>query len=169
MNASVPLFTRRTRGSLGILVLLPAAAAAQPAPRPAPFRVEETTIAEVHAAMRAGTLTCRDLVAAYLRRVEAYDKNGPAVNALVLVNPDALRAADSLDARFRAAGPVGPLHCVPVVVKDNFETAGLQTTAGSLSLAGYVPTRDATMVARLRAAGALVLAKANMAEYAFLV
>ncbi len=98
---------------------------------PAPFRVEETTIAAVRAALRAGTLTCRDLVAAYLRRIEAYDRNGPAVNALVLVNPAALAAADSLDARRRAGAAPGPLDCVPVVVKDNFETAGLQTTAGS--------------------------------------
>lgn len=141
----------------------PAAAAAQPAP----FRIEETTVAAVHAALRAGTLTCRDFVARYLRRVDAYDRNGPAVNALVVVNPDALRVADSLDARARAGAPLGALHCVPVIVKDNFETAGLQTTAGSLSLAGYVPLRDATQVRRLREAGAIVLAKANMAEFAF--
>ena len=160
--------TRGASCALGALALIPAAAAiAQPAPSRALFRVEETTIADVHAAMRAGTLTCHDLVAAYLRRIEAYDKNGPAINALVVLNPGALRTADSLDARFRAGGPVGPLHCVPVIVKDNFETAGLQTTAGSLSLAGYVPTRDATMVARVRAAGAIVLAKSNMAEFAF--
>jgi Asp-tRNA(Asn)/Glu-tRNA(Gln) amidotransferase A subunit family amidase len=151
----------------------PGTAAAQAPPRPpaapapASFRVEETTIAAVRAALRAGTLTCRDLVAAYLRRIEAYDRNGPAVNALVLVNPAALAAADSLDARRRAGAAPGPLDCVPVIVKDNFETAGLQTTAGSLSLAGYVPARDATQVRRLREAGAIVLAKANMAEFAF--
>ena len=139
-------------------------AAAQTA---APVRVEETTIAAVHAAMRAGTLSCRGLVAAYLRRIAAYDAHGPAVNALVLVNPDALRVADSLDVRARAGSPFGALHCVPLVVKDNFETAGLQTTAGSLSLAGYVPTRDAAQVRRAREAGAVVLAKANMAEFAF--
>jgi Asp-tRNA(Asn)/Glu-tRNA(Gln) amidotransferase A subunit family amidase len=148
------------------------AAAQQPAAAPrtppaAAFRLEETTIADVHAAMRAGTLTCRDLVGRYLRRVEAYDKNGPGVNAIVLVDPDALRVADSLDARFRASGPAGPLHCIPVIVKDNFETAGLQTTAGSLSLSGYVPTRDAFQVRRIREAGAIVLAKSNMAEFAF--
>ena len=109
-----------------------AAPAAPQAPEPAPFRVEETTIADVHAAMRAGRLTCRALVEQYLRRIEAYDKNGPALNALVVVNPDALAVADSLDARFRRAGPAGPLHCVPIIVKDNFETTGLPTTAGSL-------------------------------------
>jgi len=145
----------------------PAAAQAPAATQPTPFRVEETTIAELHAAMRAGTLTCRGLVERYLQRIAAYDKNGPAVNALVLVNPDALRTADSLDARARAGGALGALHCVPTIVKDNFETAGLQTTAGSLSMAGYVPARDATMVRRVRAAGAVVLAKSNMAEFAF--
>ncbi|GJG85459.1 amidase [Gemmatimonadetes bacterium T265] len=165
---------RRPRPSPAVFALGTALAAARPAPAaaqspaaPAPFRVEETTIAELHAALRAGALTCRDLVDRYLRRIAAYDKNGPAVNALVVVNPDAGRVADSLDARARAGGPLGALHCVPVVVKDNFETAGLQTTAGSLALAGYVPTRDATMVRRVREAGAVVLAKANMAEFAF--
>ncbi len=168
----------RALAALGILFGslsgAPAAAqvrAAAVAPPAEPFRVEETTIAAVHAAMRAGTLTCRGLVEAYLRRIAAYDKNGPAVNALVVVNPAALATADSLDARARAAGasgdPLGTLHCVPLVVKDNFETAGLQTTAGSLSLAGYAPARDATQVARARAAGAVVLAKSNMAEFAF--
>ena len=162
----------RGRLSAALLLCASTAGAQQPAAPPraptAPtFRLEETTIAEVHAAMRAGTLTCRGLVSGYLRRIEAYDRNGPGVNAIVLANPDALRVADSLDARFRASGPAGPLHCIPVIVKDNFETAGLQTTAGSLSLAGYVPTRDAFQVRRIREAGAIVLAKSNMAEFAF--
>ena len=145
----------------------PAAQQAQQAPQPAPFRVEETTIADVHAAMRAGRLTCRALVEQYLKRIDAYDRNGPALNALVVVNPDALAVADSLDARFRRAGPVGPLHCVPMIVKDNFETADLPTTAGSLSLRGFVSATDAFQVRRVRAAGAIVLAKSNMAEFAF--
>ena len=142
--------------------------AAQATPPVAPpFRVEETTIAEVHAAMRAGTLTCRALVEQYLRRVDAYDKNGPALNALVVVNPAALRVADSLDARFRREGLTGALHCIPVIVKDNFETVDLPTTAGSLSLQGFVSNKDAFQVRRLREAGAIVLAKSNMAEFAF--
>jgi len=169
---------RRPRAAAVTLLLAalgaPPAGAQRPAgpatPPPAPYRVEETTIAGVHAAMRAGTLTCRDLVGRYLRRIDAYDRNGPAVNAIVVVSPDALHVADSLDARFRAsgrAGAPGPLHCVPVIVKDNFETAGLATTAGSLSLDGFVPVRDAFQVRRLREAGAIVLAKSNMAEFAF--
>ena len=131
------------------------------------FRVEETTIAEVHAAMRAGTLTCRALVEQYLRRIDAYDKNGPALNAIVVVNPAALRVADSLDVRFRREGITGPLHCIPVIVKDNFETVDLPTTAGSLSLQGFVSNKDAFLVRRIREAGAIVLAKSNMAEFAF--
>jgi amidase len=131
------------------------------------FRLEETTIAAVHAAMRAGTLTCRALVQAYLRRIDAYDKNGPALNAIVLTNPTVLQEADALDARFRRAGVTGPLHCVPMIVKDNFETVGLQSAGGSLSLQGFVSNKDAFLVTRVKQAGALVLAKSNMAEFAF--
>lgn len=133
----------------------------------APFRIDETTIAEVHGAFRAGTLTCRALVEGYLARIAAYDKTGPALNALVVVNPRALAVADSLDRRFRAAGLTGPLHCIPTIVKDNFETVDLPVTVGSLSLAGYVSSRDAFQVRRIREAGAIVLAKSNMAEFAF--
>ena len=131
------------------------------------FRVEETSIAEVHAAMRAGTLSCRGLVQQYLRRIESYDRNGPALNALVVVNPAALGVADSLDRRFAREGLTGPLHCVPMIVKDNFETVDLPTTAGSLSLQGFVSSKDAFQVRRVREAGAIVLAKSNMAEFAF--
>jgi len=133
----------------------------------APFEVEETTIAQVHEAMRAGHLTCRGLVDAYLRRISAYDKNGPALNAIVTINPDATKEADELDRRFAQSGLTGPLHCVPMIVKDNFETKGLQTTDGALAFAGYQPKEDATQVARVKAAGAIVLAKSNMAEWAF--
>ena len=131
------------------------------------FRLEETTIADVHAAFRSGDLTCRELVSAYLARIDAYDKKGPAINSLVVVNPDALRLADSLDTRFRDRGVTGSLHCIPMIVKDNFETRDLPTTAGSLSMQGFVSTKDAFQVRRIREAGALVLAKSNMAEWAF--
>jgi Asp-tRNA(Asn)/Glu-tRNA(Gln) amidotransferase A subunit family amidase len=143
-----------------------AAAMQQTAP-PAPFRIEETTIAQVHEAMRAGRLTCRGLVDAYLRRIDAYDKNGPGINAIVEVNPDAPKQADELDRRYAQGGAVGPLHCVPAIVKDNFETIGLQSAAGSLSLKGFVSNTDAFQVRRIRDAGAIVLAKSNMAEFAF--
>jgi Asp-tRNA(Asn)/Glu-tRNA(Gln) amidotransferase A subunit family amidase len=142
-------------------------AARQGTPQPLPFQVEETTIAAIHDAMKGGGLTCRALVEQYLRRIEAYDKNGPAVNAIVQVNPDALDEADDLDRRFKANGPVGRLHCVPTIVKDNFETIGLQSAAGSLALKGFVSEKDAFQVKKIRAAGAIVLAKSNMAEWAF--
>jgi amidase len=134
---------------------------------PLPFEVEETTITQVHAAMREGRLTCRGLVDAYLRRINTYDKNGPAINAIVTINPDATREADEMDRRFAQSGITGPLHCVPMIVKDNFETKGLQTSDGALAFAGYQPKEDATQVARVKAAGAIVLAKSNMAEWAF--
>lgn len=145
----------------------PAASTARPSARAARFAVEEATIASVHAAFAARTLTCHALVQQYLDRIAAYDQRGPVINALVTINPKALQIADSLDARYRASGPVGPLHCIPMIVKDNFETADLQTTAGSLALEGWVPPQDATMVRKIRAAGAIVLAKANLAEWAF--
>ena len=133
-----------------------------------PFRVEEATIAEIHREMRAGRLTARALVERYLARIEAYDQRGPALNSLVLLNPRALAVADSLDAEFRRSGALtGPLHGIPVIVKDNYDTHDLPTTAGSLTLAGSVPPDDAFQVRRLREAGAIVLAKSNMAEFAF--
>lgn len=146
------------------ILLLPVAL---PAQRPSAFRVEETTIPAIHAAFKAKTLTCHQLVQRYLDRIAKYDKRGPAINALIVVNPAALAVADSLDALYAASGPVGALHCIPMIVKDNYETRDLQTTAGSLALKGWIPPRDATMVARIRAAGAIVLAKSNMDEWAF--
>ena len=144
------------------------AAAAMPAAQPAaPLRVEEASIAQIRAALESGQLTCRGLVEQYLRRIEAYDKNGPALNAIVLVNPNALAEADDLDRRAKQGKPAGPLHCVPMIVKDNFETIGLQSANGSLALAGFVSTKDAFQVRRVKEAGALVLAKSNMAEWAF--
>jgi Asp-tRNA(Asn)/Glu-tRNA(Gln) amidotransferase A subunit family amidase len=149
-------------GAAAILLLGPAHAR-----QPAPFRLEETTIAEIHAAMKAGRLTCRDLVDGYLRRIDAYDKNGPALNAIVVVNPEARQQAEELDRRFAQGGITGPLHCVPTIVKDNFETIGLQSAAGSLALEGFVSDKDAFQVRKIKAAGAIVLAKSNMAEWAF--
>ena len=129
--------------------------------------VTEASIADIEAALHGGT-TCHALVQRYLDRIAAYDKKGPAVNAIIVVNPDALAVADSLDRHYRATRQfVGPLHCVPMIVKDNMQTIGLQTAAGSLSLAGNLPTRDAFQVRRIKEAGAIVLAKSNMAEFAF--
>src|SRR3954447_5246109 len=133
----------------------------------APFPVEETTIAQLQAAFRDRSLTCRALVEQYLARIEANDKKGAALNAIVMTNPDALKVADDLDRRFRQSGPVGPMHCVPVLVKDNYGTVDMPTTAGSLSLKGMMTGRDAFIVKRLRDAGAVMIARSNMAEFAF--
>jgi Asp-tRNA(Asn)/Glu-tRNA(Gln) amidotransferase A subunit family amidase len=152
-----------------LLTLLLALTFVTAAPRAQRGRVpiDEATIRQLHDAMRSGQLTCRALVDHYLRRIEAYDKAGPAINAIVVVNPEAAREADALDARYKASGPVGPLHCVPAIVKDNMETIGLQSADGSLSLKGFVSAKDAFQVRRIKAAGAIVLAKSNMAEFAF--
>jgi amidase len=154
------------------LVLIPAALAvwmvdSPAAQTPARFRLEETTIAQIQAAFADRSLTCRALVEQYLRRIDAHDKKGAALNAIVLTNPDALTAADDLDRRFRQSGPVGPMHCVPVIVKDNYETVDMPTTAGSLSLKDMRTGKDAFVVKRLRDAGAVMIAKSNMAEFAF--
>ena len=155
----------------GFLLALAALAvgSCRPAAAPAPFGLEEATIAGIHAAFASGTLTCRQLVTEYLARIEAYDdgRDGPALNAVLTVNPRALEIAADMDAR-RASSPaaVGPLHCVPVVLKDNYDTADLPTTGGSVTLAESVPLDDAFVVQRLRAAGALVIAKANLTELA---
>ncbi|MBV9037969.1 MAG: amidase [Acidobacteriaceae bacterium] len=150
--------------ALGCLLLFGASAFSQ---NPEPFSLEEATITQVHDAMKAGRLTCRTLVDRYLKRIETYDKNGPAINSIILVNPSVQKQADELDHRFSQSGLTGPLHCVPLIVKDNFETNGLQSTDGSLALAGYIPDKDAFLVRKAKEAGALVLAKSNMAEWAF--
>ena len=155
------------RARLSFMLLVTAPLLARQPPTPPQFRVEETSIAQIHDAMKAGRLTCRALVDAYLRRIDAYDRNGPSLNAIVMVNPDARAQADELDRRYTQSGPTGPLHCIPAIVKDNFETIGLQSAAGSLSLKGFVSNTDAFQVRRIKEAGALILAKSNMAEFAF--
>jgi len=127
---------------------------------------QEATIDDILDAISAREITCRQVVQMYLARIAAYDRQGPALNAIVVVNPNALTAADELDGRFADSGFVGPLHCVPVIIKDNYDVAGLPTTAGSLSLQHSMPQRDAFQVRKLREAGAIVLAKSNMAEFA---
>ncbi len=130
------------------------------------FDVVEATVASVQAALDGGTLTCRALVQRYFDRIAAYDQKGPALNAIQNVNPRALAEADSLDAVQRAGTPRGSLHCVPVLVKDQVEAMGMPTTYGSVLFKDFVPTRDATIVKRLKGAGAIILAKTTMGEYA---
>jgi amidase len=131
------------------------------------FRVLEATIAEVHAAFESGDLTCRELVESYIERIEAFDQRGPALNAIQHVNARAIEEAERLDAAFESSGPVGPLHCVPVLLKDQVETSDMPTTYGSAVFTGFVSGRDATIVTRMKQAGAIILAKTNMGEYAF--
>ena len=128
------------------------------------FNLIETTIADVHAAYRSGDLTCRQLVQMYLDRIEAFDKDGPAINAIISVNPKALEEADRLDAAFKSAGPVGPLHGIPIIVKDQCDAAGMPTTLGSVLFKNYYPDRDAFVVDKLKKAGAVILAKATLGE-----
>lgn len=131
------------------------------------FVPDEMTVAGIHAAFAAGKLTCTDLVRSYLNRIEAYDDRGPALNAILSLNPRAMATAAQMDARYASGkSTAGPLHCIPVVLKDNYDTADMPTTGGSITLAKSVPLRDAFVVKRLRDAGALILAKANLTELA---
>jgi amidase len=131
------------------------------------FRPEEATIAGLHATLGTRQITCVQLVQAYLRRIEAYDKRGPALNALITLNPRALDTAAELDRAYLAGQrDARPLHCVPIVLKDNYDTADLPTTGGSVTLANSRPLRDAYVVRKLRDAGAIVLGKANLTELA---
>jgi amidase len=132
-----------------------------------PFRFEEATIAQLQAAMTDGRLSSRRLTQAYLRRIRQIDLSGIRLNSVIEVNPDALEIAAELDAERRRRGPRGPLHGIPILVKDNFATRDkMETTAGSLALVGAEVPRDAFVVRRLRRAGAVILGKANLSEWA---
>jgi amidase len=130
------------------------------------FDLATATIADIHAAFAAGALDAEQLTRLYLARIEAYDRQGPAITTVIALNPAALETARALDAERRAGRMRGPLHGIPVVLKDNIDAAGLPTTAGSQLLEGWLPPRDAHVVARLRAAGAIILAKVNTSEFA---
>jgi amidase len=130
------------------------------------FQLMETSISDIHNAMQSGKLTCRSLVQQYLDRIKAYDQQGPAINAMLYVNPKALEQAEAMDKAFKRGAQLKPLQCIPVVLKDNFDTADMPTTGGSLALKGMQPAKDAFTVARLRQAGALILGKTNMQELA---
>ena len=131
-----------------------------------PFRLMEATISETQAALEAGTVTSEDLVRMYLARIDAYDKSGPKINALIRLNPNALTEARALDAERRKKKSRGRLHGIPVLLKDNYDTFDMPTTAASLSLATSVPPDDAYLVRRLREAGAVFIGKTNMHEFA---
>jgi amidase len=169
-------FSRRTLIKAGVAggalaaagpaVSLQASAAEAPF-SPAPFELEEMTIAQLQAGLQSGKFTAVALAEKYLARIEEMNANGPQLRAVIEVNPDAHAIAGALDAERKEKGPRGPLHGVPILLKDNIGTADRTTTsAGSLALEGSVPKRDAFIAERLRAAGAVLLGKANLSEWA---
>ena len=128
--------------------------------------LESATIADFNAAFKAGTLTSEKLTELFLARIEAYDRRGPSLRALIAVNPKARETARALDAERKVKGPRSPLHGIPVVLKDNFDTVDMPTTGGSVLLEGSIPPDDAFVVRKLRAAGAVIIGKANLSEFA---
>lgn len=149
------------------LVMATMAPAVQAAPQP-PGRIEvaEASIPQLQAALASGALTSRQLVLAYLARIAAYDQIGPSLNSIVTLNPAALAQADALDKERASKGPRGPLHGIPVLVKDNFDTLDMPTSGGALALATLQPSQDAYQVDKLRSAGAIILGKTAMHELA---
>src|SRR5438094_677735 len=128
------------------------------------FHLQETTIEAVHNAYKAGRLTSHQLVELYLKRIDAYDKKGPGINSIITINPKALDEADRLDAAFKRSGLTGPLHGIPVIVKDQFDVKGMPTTLGSILFEGYYPDRDSFVADKLRKAGAIILGKTTLGE-----
>ncbi len=149
-----------TLAALSIGLNVPATATAQT------LSLSAASVADINAAFDAGTLTAEALVQQYLARIEAYDTGGPELNAILWPNRDALETARALDRERRETGPRSPMHGIPVVLKDNVDTHDMPTTAGSVLLAGSIPPDDAFIVQKLRAAGAIILAKVNMSEFA---
>src|SRR5436309_6248535 len=132
-----------------------------------PFELEETTIADLQSAMASGRMTARSITQAYLSRIADLDGKGPTLHHVIEVNPDALSIADSLDVERKAGRVRGPLHGIPILLKDNVGTSDkMTTTAGSYALEGSIPSRDAFIAAKLRAAGAILLGKTNLSEWA---
>jgi amidase len=132
-----------------------------------PFELEEATVASLQDGMKSGKYTARRITELYLNRISALDKQGPSLHSVIETNPDALEIADSLDAERKAKGPRGPLHGIPILIKDNIDTADkMTTTAGSLALTGSIPLQDSNVAKKLREAGAVILGKANLSEWA---
>lgn len=149
---------------LSLLVVLLWLTACQLEKAPSELSLEELTLSDIHQAYQAGDYSSVDLVKAYLQRIDSLNKQ---TNALTILNPDALNIAQSLDKEFQETGVLRPLHGIPLIVKDNINTAGLPTTAGALALQDYIPDENAFIIQKLVDAGAIILAKSNMAEWAF--
>jgi len=151
---------------LNRLVLAAALLATAAFSRAAEIKIEDATIADLQTAMAKGTLTAEKLTELYLARIDAYDKQGPAINTVITLNQQALATARALDAERKAGKVRGPLHGIPIVLKDNYDTYDLPTTAGSQLLEGSIPPSDAYVVKKLRDAGAIIIAKVNLSEFA---
>ena len=150
-----------------VAIVMTSLSAAPAGAQQSPFRFQEATIAGIHAAFASGELTCVQLVRLYLDRIAAYDRQGPSLNAIITVNPRALETAAEMDRSYRAnPASAGALHCIPIILKDNFNTFDMPTSGGNVSMKTSTPPADAFTVARMRKAGALILAKANMQEFA---
>ncbi|MBX7197749.1 MAG: amidase [Rhodospirillaceae bacterium] len=143
-----------------------ALALAQGPAHAAALQFDDASVAELQAAMKAGTLTSEKLVQLCIARIEAYDKQGPKLHAVMALNPKALEEARALDAELKAKGPRSPVHGIPVILKDNYDTVAMPTTGGSVLLEGSIPPKDAFLVKKLRDAGAIILAKVNLSEFA---
>lgn len=159
--------------SAGLAPLYPALGAAREiTPTPSldtvkPFELDEITISELQEGMKSGKFTARSLVKKYSARIDEIDKQGPALNSVIELNPDAISIADAIDREQKEKGPRGPLHGIPVLIKDNIDTADkMMTTAGSLALVGSKPAKDSHVAQKLRAAGAIILGKTNLSEWA---
>ncbi len=163
-----------TGSAVTVYPALSAARAASSSPEPAvgppavkSFELDEITISELQDGMKSSKFTARSLVEKYSARIDEVDKHGPALNAVIELNPDALSIADALDQERKAKGPRGPLHGIPMLIKDNIDTADkMMTTAGSLALLGSKPLKDSMVAQKLRAAGVVILGKTNLSEWA---
>src|SRR5882672_2639733 len=175
MGFNSPTIQRQHRGRTAVRYLIELSVACAMLTLPAtpasaqqsPFRFQEATIAGIHAAFAAGQLTCTQLTKLYLDRIAAYNMQGPSLHAIITVNPKAMDIAAETDRGYRTSpASGGPLHCIPVILKDNFNTFDLPTTGGNVSMKTSVPPSDAFTVARIRKAGALIVAKGNLQEFA---
>lgn len=162
-------------GSIGLASVNVVGAAKEPSPAnissanapPAAFELDELSVSELQAGMASGKYTAHSLAQKYLDRIDDIDKHGPEINSVIEMNPDALSIASELDKERKAKGPRGPLHGIPVLIKDNIDTHDrMQTTAGSLALGGSIPLQDSSVAKKLREAGAVILGKTNLSEWA---
>ena len=176
-NASIPARRRFLRSTVlaGVgTAILPALAAARELPKLEPaapevptFELDEISISELQDGMKSGEYTAHSLAEKYLGRIQSLDKQGPAINSIIEINPDALAIADAMDKERHSGKLRGPLHGIPTLIKDNIDTADkMMTTAGSLALVGAKPPQDSTVAQKLRAAGAVIIGKTNLSEWA---